>query len=137
MIFAGTEAYLWQGVNAVGMLIIYTLMFALIYKSLPDAKIAWRDVWVGALLTGVLFEIGKFLIGFYLGRSSVGSPYGVAGSLVVILVWVYYASLIFFFGAELTQSYATFRGRGLQPEEYAERTPGVREPQRQLQETCR
>ncbi len=138
LVFAGTNAYLWQVVNAVGMLIIYTLLFALIYKILPDVKIAWKDVWWGALITGILFEIGRYLIGLYLGRSSVGSPYGAAGSLVIILVWIYYASLIFFFGAELTQAYAGFHGRRLRPGEYAEQTAEAQEKQRrQMQESHR
>ncbi len=74
LMFAGTGSYAWQIVNAVGMLVIYTLLFALIYKVLPDVEISWKDVWVGALITGVLFEVGRFLIGLYLGRSSVASP---------------------------------------------------------------
>jgi membrane protein len=138
MMFAGTGGYLWQIVNAVGMLIIYTLLFALIYKILPDVKISWKDVWVGALLTGVLFEIGRFLIGLYLGRSSVASPYGAAGSLVLLLLWIYYASIIFFLGAELTQTWATFHGRRLRPEEYAQEVPeGHQKRERQMQEAGR
>lgn len=138
MAFAGTSGYLWQMANGVGMLIIYSLLFALIYKVLPDVQIAWKDVWWGAIVTGILFEIGRYLIGLYLGRSSVGSPYGAAGSLVALLVWVYYASLIFFLGAELTQAYAGFHGRGLRPDEYAEQTPEAQEKQeRQMQEAGR
>ena len=138
MVFAGTSGYLWQIVNAVGMLIIYTLLFAVIYKVLPDVQIAWKDVWWGAIVTGLLFEIGRYLIGLYLGRSSVGSPYGAAGSLVALLVWIYYAALIFFFGAELTQAYAGFHGRRLRPGEYAEQTPEAQEKQeRQMQEAGR
>jgi membrane protein len=132
--FAGTGSYTWQIVNAAGMLVIYTLLFALIYKVLPDVEISWRDVWAGAIITGVLFEVGRFLIGLYLGRSSVASPYGAAGSLIVILLWIYYASVIFFFGAELTQTWATFHGRRLRPEAYAEETPEARETERQMQE---
>ncbi len=138
LMFAGTNAYLWQIVNAVGMLIVYTLLFALIYKILPDVQIAWKDVWWGAIVTGVLFEIGRYLIGLYLGRSGVGSPYGAAGSLVLLLVWIYYASLIFFFGAELTQAYAGFHGRRWRPDEYAELSPEAQEKQeRQLEEAHR
>jgi membrane protein len=80
-------------------------------------EISWKDGWVGALITGVLFEVGRFLIGLYLGRSRVASPYGAAGSLVLILLWIYYASIIFFFGAELTQTWGVFHGRRSQPEE--------------------
>ncbi len=138
MVFAGTNAYLWQIANAIGMLIIYTLLFALIYKVLPDVQIAWKDVWWGAIITGILFEIGRYVIGLYLGRSGVGSPYGAAGSLVALLVWIYYASIIFFFGAELTQSYAAFHGRQLRPDEYAEQIPEAEEKrQREMQEAHR
>jgi membrane protein len=91
-----------QGLNALVSLIVITLLFATIFKVLPDAPVAWRDVWVGAVITALLFSVGKSLIGLYLGRTSIGSPYGAAGSLVVMTVWVFYASLIVFFGAELT-----------------------------------
>ena len=87
-----------------------TLLFAAIYKFVPDVRIAWRDVWIGAGITSLMFSVGKFLIGFYLGYSSVTSVYGAAGSLVTLLLWVYYSSLMFFFGAELTQVYATRYG---------------------------
>jgi membrane protein len=87
-----------------------TALFALILKYLPDTQIAWRDVWVGAALTALLFTVGKTLIGLYLGRSSVGSVYGAAGSVVAVVVWVYYAAQIFYFGAELTRAYAHRHG---------------------------
>jgi membrane protein len=87
-----------------------TLLFAVIYKFVPDVRIAWRDVWIGAAVTSLLFSVGKYLIGFYLGHSAVTSIYGAAGSLVTLLLWVYYSSLMFFFGAELTQVYATRYG---------------------------
>ena len=90
------------GANALGSLLITTLLFGLIFKVLPDADVAWGDVWFGAVTTSVLFTLGKQVIGLYLGRAGVGSAYGAAGSLVVMTVWVYYASLILFFGAELT-----------------------------------
>ena len=99
-----------------------TLLFALIYKFLPDAKIRWKDVWIGAALTSVLFTIGKFLIGIYLGSSGVTSVYGAAGSLVTVLLWVYYSSLIFFLGAEFTQVYAAEYGAGVTPAESAQAT---------------
>ena len=83
-----------------------TVLFALIYKVLPDAPIAWRDVWTGALLTAFLFEIGKLLIGLYIGKANFASSYGAAGSLVIILVWVYYSTQILLFGAEFTEVYA-------------------------------
>jgi membrane protein len=87
-----------------------TLLFAVIYKFVPDVRIVWRDVWIGAAITSLLFSVGKILIGFYLGHSTVTSIYGAAGSLVTLLLWVYYSSLMFFFGAELTQVYATRYG---------------------------
>ena len=92
--------------NAVVSFLVVTLLFAMIFKLLPDTDIAWRDVWVGALLTAILFTIGKFIIGLYLGKAAVGSAYGAAGSLVVLLIWIYYSAQILFFGAELTQVYA-------------------------------
>src|ERR1043166_3406998 len=85
--------------------VFVTLLFALIYKYLPDVRIQWKDVWVGAALTSALFTIGKFLIGLYLGSSGVTSAFGAAGSLITVLLWVYYSSLIFFLGAEFTQVY--------------------------------
>jgi membrane protein len=91
-----------EGLNVLVSLVVVTLLFATIFKVLPDTPVAWRDVWVGAIITAVLFTIGKSLIGLYLGRTSIGSPYGAAGSLVVMTVWVFYASMIVFFGAELT-----------------------------------
>jgi membrane protein len=90
-------------------------MFAMIFKVLPHARPAWSDVWVGALLTAALFTLGKYLIGLYLGQASVGSTYGAAGSFVVLLVWIYYSSLILLFGAEFTQVYAQTYGSGLTP----------------------
>jgi membrane protein len=89
---------------------VITLLFAMMFKLLPDAKIAWRDVWMGAALTSVLFTIGKFAIGLYLGKADVGSAYGAAGSLVILLVWVYYSSQILLFGAEFTAVYANRYG---------------------------
>lgn len=90
--------------------VFIALLFAVIYKFVPDVRIAWRDVWIGAATASLLFSVGKFLIGFYLGHSTVTSIYGAAGSLVTLLLWVYYSSLMFFFGAELTQVYATRYG---------------------------
>ncbi len=87
-----------------------TILFALLYKVVPDVQIEWRDVWIGAAVTAALFSIGKFLIGLYLGKASVGSAYGAAGSLVVFLVWVYYSAQIFFMGAEFTHTFANRHG---------------------------
>jgi membrane protein len=83
-------------------LIIFTILFGLLFKFLPDAKIKWSYVWQGALFTSILFNIGKFLIGFYLGNTYYGNVYGAAGSLVILLIWIYYSSIIFFFGSEFT-----------------------------------
>jgi membrane protein len=90
-------------------------LFALIYRVLPDAKIAWGDVWFGSIITALLFTIGKSLIGLYLGNSSVGSTYGAAGSFVVLLLWVNYSAQILFFGAEFTQVYANKYGSHIVP----------------------
>jgi membrane protein len=87
-----------------------TFLFALIYKYVPDVTLEWNDVWIGAAMTSLLFSLGKFIIGFYLGKAAVGSAYGAAGSLVVVLVWVYYSAQIFWYGAEFTQVYATSDG---------------------------
>lgn len=99
-----------QALNATVSLVVVTLLFAMIYKVLPDTPVAWRDVWVGALLTSFLFTIGKFAIGFYLGKASVASSYGAAGSVVILLLWVYYSALILYFGAEFTHVYSMRRG---------------------------
>lgn len=114
---------------AVSILVI-TLLFAMIFKLLPDVKMAWSDVWLGAAVTAVLFAIGKFAIGLYLGHSSTASSYGVAGSFVVLLLWTYYSAQILFFGAELTQVYANMYGSRIVPAENAEPlTEAAREQQ--------
>jgi membrane protein len=110
---------LWTVVNIVISFGIITLLFALIYKVVPDVKIAWRDVWYGAAVTALLFTIGKALIGLYLGKAGVGSPYGAAGSLVVLVVWVYYSAQSLFLGAEFTQVYARSFGTRIEPNEHA------------------
>lgn len=109
-----------HGANMVLSFAVVTTLFALIYKYLPDAEVSWRDVWKGALFTAVLFVIGKFVLGLYLGKAGVGSAYGAAGSLIVLLVWVYYSAQIFFFGAEVTQVYANMYGSRIRPAEGAE-----------------
>src|SRR5690606_9639151 len=112
---------------------ILTGLFAAVYKWLPDVRIRWREVWVGALITALLFSVGKSLIGMYLGRAAPGSVYGAAGSLVAVLIWIYYTSLVVLFGAEMSQVYASMFGRGIRPSAYAIRTgdahkPAVRSP---------
>ncbi|HEX6204042.1 MAG TPA: YihY/virulence factor BrkB family protein [Thermoanaerobaculia bacterium] len=109
-------------------LAVVTLLFAAIYKVLPDVEIEWRDVWLGAAATAFLFALGKLAIGFYLGHSSVASSYGAAGSLVVLLVWIFYSTQLVFFGAELTQVWARRRGRRIQPAEWARRVQEVAVP---------
>ena len=94
-----------EGGNALFSFLLFGLLIAMIYRILPDAVLTWRDVWLGALVTSLLFGVGKWLIGLYLGRTAVGSAYGAAGSLVVILSWVYYTSFIILFGAEFTRAY--------------------------------
>jgi len=110
-----------QSINALVSGAVITLLFAMMFKWLPDAKIAWNDVWFGALVTAVLFTAGKHLIGEYLGRASVGSAYGAAGSIVVLMVWVYYAALILFFGAELTHVRSRRAHAKVVPSEYSVR----------------
>jgi len=105
---------LWQALNFVFSLSIIALLFALIFKYLPDVKVRWKDVWLGALVTALLFTIGKFLLGLYLGKAAVGSSYGAAGSIIALVVWVYYAAQIFLLGAEFTQVQARRRGHPLQ-----------------------
>jgi membrane protein len=108
-----------QGLEFFISLVVITGLFALMFKVLPDAHVAWMDVWVGAALTAVLFTIGKFAIGLYLGKSDVGSAYGAAGSLVIMLVWVYYSAQILLFGAEFTQVYANSLGSRITPSDNA------------------
>ncbi|MBW0001368.1 MAG: YihY/virulence factor BrkB family protein [Verrucomicrobia bacterium] len=100
-------------------LAVLILLFAMIFRYLPDARIAWRDVWVGAALTAVLFGIGKFVLGLYLGSGAAGSAYGAASSLITLLLWVFYAAQILLFGAEFTEVYANAYGSHVQPEAHA------------------
>jgi uncharacterized BrkB/YihY/UPF0761 family membrane protein len=96
------------------------LLFASIFKFLPDAKIRWRDVWIGATLTAFFFALGKWALGLYLGSGNAASAYGAASSLITLLLWVFYSAQILLFGAEFTQVYATRAGRGVQPDEHAD-----------------
>jgi membrane protein len=109
----------WQFVSNFTLFAITTLLFAMIYKYLPDVRIRWRDVLMGAAITSGLFSVGRHLIGLYLGRMAIGSAYGAAGSFVILLIWVYYSALISFFGAEFTQVYARKYGTRIRPEEHA------------------
>ncbi len=105
--------------------IVITLIFGVIFKVLPDAIIKWRDIIVGAAVTAILFMIGKFAISFYIGQSDVGSTYGGAGSLVILLLWTYYSSIILYFGAEFTKAYAVEYGSEIKPNHYAVTTKEV------------
>ena len=108
-----------ESINFVISFCVLTFLFGAIFKALPDVYVAWRDVILGAALTSLLFTLGKVVIGFYLGRASIGSAYGAAGSLVIILLWVYYSAQILFFGAEFTKVWARRRGAGAMPTEDA------------------
>lgn len=114
-LLSGYALYVISGVNLIISMGIITLIFAMIFKILPDAKIKWRDVWVGALVTTLLFTLGKYLIGLYLGASTLANAYGAAGSLVLLLVWVYYSVLIMLFGAEFTFVYSREIGDRIRP----------------------
>lgn len=118
--------YLFQLANLVISFGVVTLLFALIYKVLPDVTISWHAVWVGALVTALLFTIGKSAIGFYFGQSNPASAFGAAGSIILILLWVNYSALIFLFGAEFTQVYARRYGERIEPNSYAQRTAEFR-----------
>lgn len=120
-----------QTLNLIISLAVFVLLFGAMFKVLPDAKMAWRSVWVGATVTAVLFVIGKFLIALYLGKSNPGEAYGAAGSLAVLLLWIYYTSLIVLFGAEFTETWAERRGEGIEPEHGAVR---VRREKRRVDE---
>ncbi|MBE7550580.1 MAG: YihY/virulence factor BrkB family protein [Anaerolineales bacterium] len=119
--FTGLDkiAYLGEAITFFVSFAVITLLFAMIYKILPDVKIAWSDVWIGATVTALLFTIGKLLISLYLGHSALASSFGAAGALVVILVWIYYSAQILFFGAEFTQVYAKRFGSRIRPDEDA------------------
>jgi membrane protein len=104
-----------QIVNSILSLVVIALLFAMIFKFMPDAKIAWRDVWIGAFITAGPFTVGKLALGLYLGKSGIESSYGAAGSLIVLLLWVYYSSQIVFFGAEFTRVYANRFGSRIMP----------------------
>jgi membrane protein len=113
----------WSGVNVVGSVVAATALFALLFRFLPDVRLHWRDVMTGAFVTAVLFTIGQQLIGLYLGQSSVTSSYGAAGSVMILLLWVYYSCQILLLGAEFTRVYAQRIGRRPQPESFAEKAP--------------
>lgn len=118
---SGLSAPVLEAINFVGSLAVISLLFAAIFKVLPDAEITWRDVIVGAVVTALLFVAGKFALGLYLGRSNPGEAFGAAGALALMLVWIYYSSMIVLLGAEFTQAWAERRGSGIVPERGAVR----------------
>jgi membrane protein len=115
----GLSAPVLEAINFAGSLAVIALLFAAIFKVMPDARIAWSDVRVGAVATALLFVAGKFVLGLYLGRSNPGEAFGAAGALALMLVWIYYSSMIVLLGAEFTQVWAEHRGRGIMPEKGA------------------
>lgn len=132
--FSGYLQTLMPGLDALAQLFniglafgLTALLFAMMFKYLPDGVIAWRDVWFGAIATAFLFTVGKYLIGLYLGNSSFASSYGAAGSVIVLLVWVFYSAQILFYGAELTQVYSRRFGSQIRPNKYA--VPRGRSPE--------
>jgi membrane protein len=124
-IFPDVTLILFYILNIVITFAVITVLFGAIFKVLPDAKIKWRDVIAGAIATAILFMIGKFAIGFYISKSNVGSTYGTAGSLVVLLLWIYYSAVILYFGAEFTKAYAIRYGSEIHPNHYAVITKAV------------
>ena len=122
--------WIWEVVNFLVSFGVTTFLFAAIFKVLPDTDISWRDVWLGAVVTALLFTIGKYLLGLYLANA--GNAYGAVGSVVVFLLWVFYSAQILFMGAEFTQVYARLYGRGIRPDENAVRTGDIaRDPARE------
>ena len=117
----GVTFYLIQGINFIVSFGLVAFIIAVIYRFLPDVKIKWGVAWVGAFVTAALFTLGKYIIGFALGNSNVGSMYGAAGSVVIILLWVFYSAMIIFFGAEITAVYAIMQGQEIEPKEHSVR----------------
>lgn len=117
--FPESTVYLFYILNVLIVFFIITLLFAIIFRTLPDGNIKWKDAFIGASSTAILFMIGKFAIGFYLGSSDVATVYGAAGSVIIILLWVYYSAIILYFGAEFTKVYAKAFGGSISPNEYS------------------
>jgi membrane protein len=116
----GNTSWIFEILNNVVSFGLISLLFAMMFKYVPDAEVSWKDVWFGAIFTAALFTIGKFGLGMYLGKNSVVSTYKAAGALLIVLLWVYYSAQILFYGAELTQEYAEMRGRSVKPSPHAE-----------------
>lgn len=117
--FPDATVYLFYLLNIIILFASTTILFSIIFKTLPDGDISWKDALIGSSFTSVFFMIGKFAIGFYLGNSTVATVYGAAGSVVIILVWVYYSAIILYFGAEFTKVYARMYGKKIIPNDYA------------------
>jgi membrane protein len=120
LLFSDATVYIFWFINLFVVWAVIASLFTVIFKVLPDGKIKWKDAFVGAGFTSLLFMIGKYVIGLYLGNSSVSTTYGTAGSIVIILSWVYYSALILYFGAEFTKAYTNFYGRSIQPNGYTD-----------------
>ena len=118
-LFPEIAVYVAYGINLLITFVTISFLFAVIFKVLPDARIHWRDVITGAVTTAFLFMLGKFAIGYYLGKTHISSTYGAAGSVVIILLWVYYSAMILYFGACFTRAYAIRTGRNIFPNDYA------------------
>ena len=114
------NVYFIEATDAVLSFLVSSFLFSLMFKILPDAKIRWKDVLFGGFITAVFFTLGRFAIGFYLGKSNLTTLYGAAGSIVIIMLWVYYSSIILYLGAEFTKVHANLYGKKIQPNEYAE-----------------
>jgi membrane protein len=117
--FPDITIYLFYVLNLLVLFATTTILFSIIFKTLPDGKIGWRDALIGSGFTSIFFMIGKFAIGFYLGNSTIATVYGAAGSVIIILVWVYYSAIILYFGAEFTKVYAKNHGNKIIPNDYA------------------
>jgi len=124
-VFPDVTVTIFKIINLVLSFIIAVIIFAVIFKVLPDAQIRWRDVWAGAIATGILFLLGKFAISLYISKAGIGETYGAAGSIVILLVWIYYSAFILYFGAEFTRAYAVKYGAGITPGKYAVSTKVV------------
>jgi len=118
-IFPHLSVYLFYAINLLLLFAIITVLFAIVFKTLPDGKVSWKDALIGSTFTSLLFMAGKSAIGLYLGNSNIATTYGAAGSLIIILLWVYYSALILYFGAEFTKVYAFTFGNKIIPNDYA------------------
>ena len=134
--FPDVTIVLFYIINLAITFIVVTVLFGVIFKVLPDAKVKWKDVLAGAITTAIFFMLGKFAISFYISKSNVGSTYGTAGSIVILLVWVYYSAVILYFGAEFTKAYAIKYGEAIHPNEYTiiAKTVEVEQGQQSIQQ---